>query len=491
MVVKNNIFQLFSLQKMAFWKFNAFKMLFFIGILTVFVVPPFQVPDEFNHFFRAWNVSEGNLTGVMRNARVGNELPKIVSDFAAPFRKIPFHYDEKIDFFQHFQQFWTAGKSDFSERQFTDFPNTAVYAPTAYLPQSVVVKIGVFLKMPMIWIFYLARLANFGLWFLMISIALKILKPFEGLKNLFLILAMLPATIFISASNSADVATNGMSFIFYAACFAAILTPKNIEKRANFAWILGGSLFISLNKLAYVPTVLLIFLIPKTKFHSEKQRFWFLGGTFFLNVLVAVAWFLNGHFNHLTLNEAQYSPDFVAGQQITHAGLSQIVWVFENPFAYFKILIYSLFKTAPHTWLHYIGKFGWERNYLPIPLLVFWTLVVFFSIFSFQKEAFFSIRQRVQLFGIGVLTTLVFATIMYALWSYVGANFIENLGGKYFIPIFPLFFTAFYGVFTFKNPRILSIFQKIGSKMDNILGGGLFLTFAWAFVEILNRYYIF
>ncbi|MFM2269387.1 MAG: hypothetical protein RL757_2828, partial [Bacteroidota bacterium] len=474
MAFKNNLFSIFSLQKMAFWKFDAFKMLFFVGILTVFIVPPFQVPDEFNHFFRAWNVSEGHVTGKMRDARVGDELPKTVYDFAAPFRQIPFHCETKINFFQHFQQFWTAKKSDFSERQFIDFPNTAVYAPTAYLPQSLVIKVGVWLKLPMIWIFYLARLANFGFWFLMISIALKMLKPFDGLRNLFLILAMLPATIFIAASNSADVATNGMSFIFYAACFAAILTPQHVENRSNFAWILGGSLFISLNKLAYVPTVLLIFLIPKTKFNSEKQRFWWLGGIFFLNVLVAVAWFLNGHFQHLTLNEVQYSPNFVAGQQITHAGLPQIAWILENPFAYFKILIYSLFKTAPHTWLHYIGKFGWERNYLPIPLLVFWTFIAFFSVIKVQKETYFSKRQRLLMFGIGVLTTLVFATMMYALWSYVGAGFIENLGGKYFIPIFPLFFAAFYGVFTFRNPTISSIFQKIGSKMNFFsLSGGL------------------
>ena len=108
-----------------------------------------------------------------------------------------------------------------------------------------------------------------------------------------------------------------------------------------------------------------------------------------------------------------------------------------------------------------------------------------------QKKVFLENRQRMQLLGIGGLTTLVFATILYALWSYVGAGFIENLGGKYFIPIFPLFFVAFYGVFTFKNTTILIFFQKIDSKIDDILGGGMFLTFAWAIVEILNRYYIF
>ncbi len=31
------------------------------GLAFVFVTPPFQVPDEYNHFFRAYEISQGKL----------------------------------------------------------------------------------------------------------------------------------------------------------------------------------------------------------------------------------------------------------------------------------------------------------------------------------------------------------------------------------------------------------------------------------------------
>jgi hypothetical protein len=31
------------------------------GVLVLILTPPFQAPDEFNHFFRAYLISEGRL----------------------------------------------------------------------------------------------------------------------------------------------------------------------------------------------------------------------------------------------------------------------------------------------------------------------------------------------------------------------------------------------------------------------------------------------
>lgn len=52
---------------------NAAKSFLFIfllfGTLMVFLTPPFQVPDEINHFYRAWQVSTGSFSPVKQDQR--------------------------------------------------------------------------------------------------------------------------------------------------------------------------------------------------------------------------------------------------------------------------------------------------------------------------------------------------------------------------------------------------------------------------------------
>ena len=53
------------------------------GLLFVFIVPPFQVPDEFDHFFKAYLVSKGNfVTPVRENGSTYVKIPKALQDFS-------------------------------------------------------------------------------------------------------------------------------------------------------------------------------------------------------------------------------------------------------------------------------------------------------------------------------------------------------------------------------------------------------------------------
>jgi hypothetical protein len=68
-------------------KFFLFTALL-LGSLYALIVPPFQVADEFNHFYRSWQITEGGITAVRTSDnRVGAELPLSLKTISEPFRE--------------------------------------------------------------------------------------------------------------------------------------------------------------------------------------------------------------------------------------------------------------------------------------------------------------------------------------------------------------------------------------------------------------------
>ena len=65
-------------------------------VLLLFVVPPFQVPDEINHFKRADQVSRGGLVGHRIGTSAGGAVSAGIDASAHEFAGIPFHAEAKV-----------------------------------------------------------------------------------------------------------------------------------------------------------------------------------------------------------------------------------------------------------------------------------------------------------------------------------------------------------------------------------------------------------
>ncbi len=506
------------------------------GSLFVFVVPPFQVADEFNHFYRAWQVSDGIFVGVRTaDNRLGGDLPVAVAKITQPFRSLPFHSENQIKSNTIFYNL--SVPLDENNRQFTDFANTAIYAPTAYVPQAVAIAIGKFLKIGPLSIFYFSRFLTLLFWLSMVYAALKIL-PIH--RNLFVGLALLPSSLFINASASGDVVTNACSFLFIALCVKMMVEKKSLLKQINLIGIgllFLTSLIMSLNKLAYFPLIFLFLLIKKEHVNGLKNKIGLATALIVTNLTAIVFW--SKTIQPIYLRFEDYHPIFRVGQQLNENvdPSVQLQFILHNPLYFSKIATFSLLKTLPHTLIHYVGKFGWEKNYLPLWLIALILLLLIIqtvfplihlrkipSVFlrfgsessvepSLRKpEGGFlrlskdplSIKAKFGLFGIGILTTYSFAAAMYGIWCPVGSDFIENLGGKYFIPIYPLFLLALptYTIKTAKtetktsarfdtsptlNASVLNILAFLAQP--KVLFYTLQLSLIWSVVQVIRRYY--
>ena len=103
------------------------------------VTPPLQSSDEFNHFYRALQIAEGQWLPLKQDDRLGGYVPESVRKFVIPYNNAALNLkyvlkDEEID---------ESSKIKYSPRDslFYDYPNTALYSVVSYLPHAVVINV--------------------------------------------------------------------------------------------------------------------------------------------------------------------------------------------------------------------------------------------------------------------------------------------------------------------------------------------------------------
>src|ERR1700730_5260538 len=134
-----------------------------VGVISMIVLtPPFQVPDEQEHFHRAYQLNELQLRGIERDGRAGGVLPSSVIELSEAFLGSRAIHTERPITAQPLRQTWLAldRPLDPDRREFVDFTSTAFYSPMAYLPQAIAIIGGRWAGAGPLALPYLARLAN-------------------------------------------------------------------------------------------------------------------------------------------------------------------------------------------------------------------------------------------------------------------------------------------------------------------------------------------
>src|SRR5262245_39365245 len=131
----------------------------FCGLVLAAVTPPFQVPDEPAHFYRAYRVSEGRLDLVPSPGRTGAELPASVQAVATTLRDdIPFHEERKVAPRQILEAFRVPLEPE--RRSLVWFGNSLQYPFVPYVPQAFGIALGRLFGASPLALLYLARCAN-------------------------------------------------------------------------------------------------------------------------------------------------------------------------------------------------------------------------------------------------------------------------------------------------------------------------------------------
>ncbi|MEM6698403.1 MAG: DUF2142 domain-containing protein, partial [Bacteroidota bacterium] len=382
------------------------------GTIYVLLVPPFQAPDEVHHFYRSYHVAEGNWIGEKtKDQRFGGVLPSSLEQFSSTFRNLRYAPEAKtnLDSLKQAAQIPLLAQ----DTVFLDFPNVAYYATSAYLLQSVAVRIGVLLEMRPIYLLYLTRFINLLFWITFLYFSLKIL-PFH--QYTFAFLALLPASLVFHAGINADAVTNACFFLLTAHILSLIFTENTFQKK--HLWLLFLSIIITINKVVYAPVFLLAWFIPMQKFGSKRKYFLFNASLIIFHGVLLFAWYKIA--GDLFIPYEEYNPLFREDKQLNPGvnPIAQLDFILSEPLEFLQILFHSYLEIFPYTLIHYVGKFGWEGNYLPLWMLLILLLsLIVIPILDQHKKINLRSFHRLAFIGIGLMMMLAFSIVIYMQWN--------------------------------------------------------------------------
>lgn len=435
----------------------------FMSISTLAAIPAFNSPDEYSHFLRSYEVSRGYLTSTGNG---GNDLFSYGRTFDSGL--IPdFSSKEHVSL-------WDIGENinqniNTEKTQFYGFGNTALYAPTSYLPQAVGIRIAdLFTDRPVI-LAYGGRIANMICFGLIFFLAIHF-TPVG--KNFIALLGLVPINIQSANSMSADALALALTVAMVAFVLYMRYKETRVMKKRQLVlmYVLTG--FLCLCKVVYMPFCLLLFLIPVERFRNKKS-YWFhvvCAGTMILVLSFGWLAIASGY-----LCESQPGVDTAA----------QLMGILKHPAAFVFTFVRSL-DTFGITYL--TEMMGSNLGWLNIPvcnlLAVGYLLILVAQVLrnNDMAEIRLDLPAKAMLGGVSILVFGLTFVTLYGQWTAYGYDKILGVQGRYFLPLL--------------LPLILALKPKRFAPGEDGTPWGLFLgawsidlcVYATLFVQALCRY---
>ena len=397
------------------------------GTAMLLVTPPYQVPDEPMHVFRAWQVSEGQmLCPVVPEARLLSwtfphsfeaDIPASLWDEG--FMNIPANGYSREAFSRFVQKPLSVDK-----RIEIAIPNTGGYAPIVYAPQAVAAALGRMLGASAGEIVYLMRFGGLAFVTFCGWAALRLLPE---KRLLILLLLMMPMFLFQAASASADAVVFGVCMLV-TAYLVSLRSARGVFGWQILAGLLVFAILLGLLKQVYGVLLLLYFFLPVQRMGSHA-RFWGFGAVLLLAALATSA---------LWLQTAVVGPGSSTSYMPGTDAAAQLQAVKADPCQFVRIFAVSCWQYGT-SWLITLigGQLGWLNVALPRWFLYLYGLMLVFA--GFCGRLCWSLRQRGIAVGIFFVAAVVCIVSQYMNWTQVGAGIIEGVQGRYFIPVlFPL-----------------------------------------------------
>ena len=224
---------------------------FLLGLTYLVLTPPFQVPDEPNHFLRSFQVSQGVILGVKQHNQAGGFLPRTVIQEVAFFSHLAFKPEKQTssgEWRQNLRESRPLSPGHLSEPAFGHFPNTIMYSPIPYLPQALGFALAKGLALKGLEALYLSRFLALLASVALLAASFSLLAFAVRLRLTIFLLATMPMSIFLLASISADGLTISLALVTAALCIR--LTRQWSDRL--FIWLLVTAVLLSLCKTCYL-----------------------------------------------------------------------------------------------------------------------------------------------------------------------------------------------------------------------------------------------
>ncbi|HYM00860.1 MAG TPA: DUF2142 domain-containing protein [Blastocatellia bacterium] len=449
-----------------------------IGSLYVVCVPPFQTPDEPNHFYRCYQICSGRLISEKRGDWCGGTIPSgVVEDVESSSGSATLNQGGRLSVHAIISLIEEQPPRK-EKAEFVNFPNSALYSPIPYLPQALGVLPAKLLRLPPLLLMYAGRFTNLLVTLVICAYAIRITPIFGGVAFL---IALTPMFVYEAASLSPDAATNALSILLAALilkCAFKRVTPLEGSNapyptvaRKDLLLIAVLALLLGFCKSAYCLVPLLYFVIPQERVGGWKKYYVLGAAIFTLSLAASILWL--GYIKPI------YVPYLPGGWP----DLSQPRFFIEaHPFVYSKMLIRNLLGYSRFYAISFVGYLGWLDTKLPTSLtLGYLAILCGAALLGGDFQTQMTARSRLVVGLVAVAGCALVVTGQFFIWTEAGSLRIRAAQGRHFIP--------------YALPSFLLLYNR---RFSSKISAKLFAVAVWltpvialsaALLVIIRRYY--
>lgn len=377
-------------------------LLLALGGIYFWLCPVGMAPDESNHFYRAYEISCGNMVSrhMGWDGEGGNILPSALQDYENSSANIDWENVEEYT-----------------------FGNTSLYSPLSYLPQTVGIRIARGLTNSVQGIFYGGRIAVF-ITNLILSIAALCLIPF-GRKILFTVMCF-PMTL----QEMISMAPDGFVTCLCLFLLAYVMHLTYVKERVT-GWdvvlLAITCLVLSQCKIVYVVMLFLLWMIPNDIISDKRRTFVIKAGIPAIAVLCNLAW--------LSIS-AGFLVEFHAGVN----SAQQVRYVLAHPLIFYQTVVRTAIQLGPEHLSTMFGRYLGALNINVTDFVWICLLVVFvYEAVSCRDVPLHTHRWDVPIMLITFMScvALVCASL-YVQWTVLAYRIVDGIQGRYYIPVIVL-----------------------------------------------------
>ena len=438
----------------------ALYSLLFIGVMAI-QMPPFQNPDEANHFFRAEQISRlGLIPEQLPNGVGGSFVDVGIVETAVPFLAIPLHLERKAT-----SSLYDATGSVGWGRKLTQvaFPNTAIYPPTLYLPSVAGIWLGKMSGSSVIHTLYFSRIANGVCATIIAALAIALA---EGAALWLFAVLTLPMSLALFSAVSQDGVMIACAALATAIVAKAIHTKLPLSDR-RFAVLFVALTAICMARPPYIPFAGLTLITP---WRSLRLR----AVSVVLIAAATVAWSLTAlHTASLDVAASQSDPK------------RQLYGLLGHPFQVFALLDHTYRTYGPDYLEQIVGRLGHLDVTLPAFIHVAaWAVLILVAMEATARaihQKSLSTKSFFATFSCMAGCVILIDMIQYLTFSSVSRATIEGVQGRYFLEVIMILPVFIYGSTPIqKHQKYISIAVVLTNitYMPIVTG------------EILKRYYL-
>ena len=422
------------------------------GVTMIFVLPPFNAPDEYAHFVKSYTFTTFADDKGITNLPVS--LESLYSKYGHSL------LDQKMDFetksyFNDLMQ--DSNKDVLSENEFV-YTNTKYLKALPYLPSAILLFLLKLIGVSPLVMSVAGRFLSLIVMLIMYYLAIKNVPI---LKRLFMVICLLPIVLHQAVINQ-DYLTNATVILLIAMVLKYRYKQIRIGiEEMSILSVLG--IMLACCKFGYFVFLGVIFLIPCRLFKTKKVAVLFKLAFIIIPIMVS---FIG-------------NVAITAAEDTTHYSIS---YSLSNPVNTIKVFAKTFWQRAElDLFRGQFDGFGvstkWNNGF--ISSVLYFIYILYFLSSEKQDVEKIEKKTRIVLFVIAFLLIGVVYSAMYLNWTNIGADTIDGLQPRYFTPAILCLALAF-------SNSIIKIDVKNKEKLDTIL---MCVIYVFVFSTIILGFY--